>query len=176
MCSVRRENGMMNRLRNLDFILVITPILLAAFGVVMIYSASMVSAVVEGLSSTYYFKGQLQWYILSLILFTFCTIFPYRHYQKMIKLIVLGSIALLFIVLLFGKTAHNATRSIVLFNAINIQPSEFVKLGLILYLASVYSKKQGYIDDFARGVLPPLIITSFILGLIIKQPDIGTAS
>src|SRR5699024_3550652 len=101
---------------------------------------------------------------------------PYKLYQKFIKLIILISIGLLVSVLIFGEEANNATRSIGLFNAVRIQPSEFVKLGLILYLASAYSKKQSYINDFTRGVLPPLILTGLILGLIVMQPDIGTAA
>jgi len=166
---------MIRKLRNYDFTLMITPILLAGFGIVMIYSASMVSAVVDGLDSTYFMFKQLQWFILSLIAFVFCSLFPYKQYQKLIKPIMLFCVVLLIAVLLFGKSAHNAKRAIVLFGSTSIQTAEFVKLGLILYLASVYSKKQSYINDFFKGVLPPLILTAFVLGLIILQPDIGTS-
>lgn len=166
---------MIQKLRSYDFTLMITPILLAAFGVVMVYSASMVFAVVAGLESTYYLYKQLQWFILGLIGFTLSCLFPYKYYQKLIKLIVLVCIALLLGVLLFGHTAQNATRALMI-GSFSIQPSEFAKLGLILYLASVYSKKQSYINDFFKAVLPPLILTSIILALIIKQPDIGTSA
>src|SRR5690625_5702850 len=94
----------------------------------------------------------------------------------MIKVIVLVSILLLIGVLFCGEEANNATRSITLFGSISIQPSEFIKLGLILYLASVYSKKQEYITQFSTAVLPPLVLTGFILVLILLQPDIGTAA
>lgn len=167
---------MIQRLKNFDFTLMITPILLTGFGIVMIYSASMVSAVVEGYESTYYLNKQLQWFVIGIGGFIFCSIFPYKHYQKLVKLVILFSIVLLIAVRFLGEEANNATRSLVLFNSISIQPSEFVKLGLILYLASVYSKKQAYINDFFKGVLPPLILTAIILGLIILQPDIGTAT
>src|SRR5690625_5926591 len=93
----------------------------------------------------------------------------------MIKMIVLFSILLLIGVLFFGEEANNATRSITLFGSISIQPSEFIKLGLILYFASVYSERQEYITQFSTAVLPPLDLTAFILGLILLQPDIGTA-
>lgn len=165
---------MLQKLKGYDFTLIITPLLLAAFGMVMIYSASMVSAVVEGHESTYYLFKQLQWFVLGLIGFVFCSIFPYKHYQKFVKAIILLSIVLLIGVLIFGESANNATRKLVFFNSISIQPAEFVKVGLILYLASAYSKKQSYINDFGKGVLPPLVLTGFILGLIILQPDIGT--
>lgn len=167
---------MIQKLRNYDFTLMITPILLAGFGIVMIYSASMVTAVVAGLESTFFMFKQLQWFVLGIIAFIICSIFPYQKYQKLIKPIILICVVLLATVLLFGKSTNNATRAIVLFGTTSIQPAEFVKLGLILYLASIYSKKQSYIDDFFKGVLPPLILTAFILGLIILQPDIGTSA
>lgn len=163
-------------IKNYDYTLIITPILLAAFGVIMVYSASMVSAVVDGLDSTYYLNRQLMWFVLGLIGFIFTSVFPYKKYQKFIKVIILFCILLLLGVTFFGEEANRATRSLVLFGGVRIQPSEFVKLGLILYLASAYSKKQAYINDFFKGVLPPLVLTIIILGLIILQPDIGTAA
>lgn len=161
--------------RGYDYTLIITPIILASFGIVMIYSASMVSTVLDGLDSTYYLVRQLQWFVLGLIGFVLACLFPYKKYQKMTLYVVIGSFALLIAVLLFGETVNRATRSISIFG-FNIQPSEFIKLSLILYLASVYSKKQEYIGNFVQGVLPPLIITSGMIFLIILQPDIGTAT
>lgn len=167
---------MLKKLKGYDFTLIITPLLLAGFGLVMIYSASMVSAVVEGFESTHYLFRQLQWFVLGLFGFIFCSLFPYRHYQKFVKIIVLISGALLVAVLLLGETANNATRKIVLFGSFSLQPAEFVKIGVILYLASAYSKKQSYINDFSKGVLPPLILTAVLLALIILQPDLGTTA
>lgn len=158
-----------------DYTLLVAPVLLAAFGTMMIYSASMVSTVVDGLDSTYYLYKQLTWFIISLVGFVFCCIVPYRHYQKFVKILVFGSIALLLITLIFGDTINRATRSIDILG-INIQPSEFIKLSLIIYLAAVYSKKQQYIGDFNKAVLPPLVLTLGMVGLIVLQPDIGTAT
>ncbi len=165
----------MQKLRNFDFILIVTPILLATFGILMIYSASMVTAVVAGFESTHYMYRQLVSFALGLIGFVFFSFFPYRHYQKLIKPIVLGSILLLAGVLLFGTSSNNATRAISVMG-FSLQPAEFVKLVIILYLASVYSKKQSYINDFSKGVLPPLFLTCIILALIFFQPDIGTSA
>ncbi|HAM82121.1 putative lipid II flippase FtsW [Ornithinibacillus bavariensis] len=166
---------MLRKLKNFDFTLIIIPLFLTGFGIVMIYSASMVLAIVEGYESNYYLIRQLQWFILGIAGFVFCSFFPYRNYQKLIKLIILGVIVLLIAVRLFGDVSGNA-KSWLSIGPIRIQPSEFAKLGIIMYLASVYSKKQAYINNFSRGVLPPLILTAFILGLIVLQPDIGTAS
>ncbi|MEN2766576.1 FtsW/RodA/SpoVE family cell cycle protein [Ornithinibacillus xuwenensis] len=166
---------MLRKFKDYDFTLIITPLLLTGFGIVMIYSASMVLAVVEGFESNYYLIKQIQWFIIGLAGFVFCTFFPYRNYQKLIKLIVLGILFLLVAVKLFGEVRGNA-KSWFDIGPISLQPAEFAKLGIIMYLASVYSKKQAYIDNFNRGVLPPLILTVIMLGLIVSQPDIGTAS
>src|SRR5690625_393820 len=88
---------------------------------------------------------------------------------------VLISTILLIAVLFFGEITYNAVRSIDILG-FNIQPSEFVKLALIIYLSYIYSKKQSYIDNLAKGVLPPLILIIIMVGLIIKQPNIGTTT
>jgi len=166
---------MIQKLKNYDFTLIITPILLSAFGILMIYSASMVTAVVEGLESTHYLMRQSIWFIIGISGFIVCSIFPYKYYQKLMKFIILAIIILLIAVLLFGSTANNA-KSWFQIGPVGMQPAEFAKLGIIMYLASVYSKKQAYINQFNKGVLPPLVLTGIILGLIVLQPDIGTAS
>lgn len=162
-------------LKGYDYTLIITPIILASFGIVMIYSASMVSTAVDGLDSTYYLVRQLQWFVLGLIGFVLACLFPYKKYQKMTLLIVAVSFVLLLTVLVFGDTVNRATRSFSIFG-FNSQPSEFIKLSLILYLSAIYSKKQEYIGNFVYGVLPPLIMTSGMIFLILLQPDIGTAT
>src|SRR5690625_2664446 len=103
---------MIQKLRNYDFLLIITPILLAGFGIVMIYSASMVSTVISGLESTYYMKKQLQWFILGLIVFIGCLFIPYRFYQKIVIPLVGLSFLALILVLFFGVTENNATRAL----------------------------------------------------------------
>lgn len=158
-----------------DYTLIITPLILATFGIVMIYSASMVVAEVEGLGSTFYFKRQLIWFVVSLFGFFFCCIFPYKYYQKFTVPIVFISFVLLISVAFFGDTVNKATRSIELLG-INVQPSELVKLTLIIYIASVYAKKQNYIGNFVQGVIPPLVLTLGMVAFIVAQPDIGTAT
>lgn len=158
-----------------DYLLLITPIILAAFGVVMVYSASMVSAVANGLESTYYLVKQGQWFVIALVVFCITIFIPYQTYHKLVKMIVLICILALVAVQIFGHTELNATRSLS-FMGFNIQPSEFVKIGIIIYLASVYSKKQAYINQFTTGVIPPLVLSLGMVGLIILQPDLGTSA
>ncbi|MUV36255.1 putative lipid II flippase FtsW [Lentibacillus sp. JNUCC-1] len=165
---------MMQKLKNYDYTLMIVPILLALFGIVMIYSASMVTAVVEGLESNHYLIRQTQWFLLGLTAMITLSLFPYQYYQRLVKIIIVSVILMLIGVKLFGTTAGNA-QSWFRIGSVGIQPAEFAKIGIIIYLASVYSKKQKYIDDFYKAVLPPLVMTGIILTLIVVQPDIGTS-
>lgn len=166
---------MKKRWKNLDFALVFSPLALAGFGVVMIYSASMLYAVMEFDSSSYFLVKQLQWVLIGTFLFFFTMMIPYQKYKRIIKLIVLGLVLLLIGVLLFGNSVNNA-KSWFNFGFFSFQPSEVAKLGLIIYLSAIFSKKISYIDDFGKAVVPPLFLTFFIIGLIILQPDIGTAA
>lgn len=167
---------MFRSLKEYDFTLFIIPILLSAFGVVVVYSSSMVTAAVEGLGSTYYLKKQFQWFIIGLIFFLlFCKI-PYRFYQRLMKPIIFGSIFILGYVLAFGVESNQAIRAISILGIFSIQPAEFVKVGLIIYLAAIYSKKQSKMDKFSTGVLPPLVLISIVISLIVLQPDLGTSA
>src|SRR5699024_7837859 len=91
-------------LRDFDFVLMITPILLAGFGVVMVYSASMLIAVVQGLDSSFYLKRQIIWFGLSVVVFLFAAIFPYKNYQRLLPVILIGSVVGLVLVLLIGES------------------------------------------------------------------------
>src|SRR5699024_12794607 len=110
-----RWTKLKKRLKNYDFLLMITPILLAAFGVVMIYSASMVTAVADGLSSTYYLFKQLQWFILGLIDFVVFAAFQYRKLQRLTKWIVILCVIILFYVFFFVKFVNLVQLAIILF-------------------------------------------------------------
>ncbi|UOQ43168.1 putative lipid II flippase FtsW [Halobacillus salinarum] len=167
---------MVKKLKTFDFTLLFAPLALVAFGTVMIYSASMVYAPIRyGVSSDFFLIKQLQWLTIGLLLMFGASIIPYRHWQRLAKLSVLLMVVLLAGLFVFGENVNNATSWYDL-KFMKFQPAEFVKIGLIIYLAAVYAKKQKYIGNFNRAVLPPLILTSFILGLIVLQPDIGSAA
>ncbi|QQZ08076.1 FtsW/RodA/SpoVE family cell cycle protein [Heyndrickxia vini] len=165
-------------LKSYDYSLVIVYILLCLFGLVMIYSASMVVAVQKyGYSSDFFYMKQLKSFILSLIAFIITAFFPYKIYKsnKFLGTIMLISVAALIGIRLFGHNSNNA-QSWFKIGTSMIQPSEFVKLSVIIYLSAVYAKKQSYIDQFNKGVIPPLLFLIFVCFLIAIEPDFGTAS
>lgn len=158
-----------------DYSLVVVILLLLAFGLIMVYSASSIwSVMILHGSSTYIFKKQIQWCILALIAGIIGMILPYKMLKALTKPITLGTLGLLILVLLTGKNSNGAT-SWFAFGGFSIQPAEIAKLSVIIYLASVFSNKQAFISDFKSGVLPPLVTIAFFFILIEKQPDLGSA-
>jgi len=78
-------------------------------------------------------------------------------------------------VLAAGVSINGAKRWIA-FGAFNIQPSEWTKLSLILYLAAIISNKGEGIRQFKKGLLPIVIVTGVVLAMVMMQPDFGTMS
>nr|WP_260484761.1 FtsW/RodA/SpoVE family cell cycle protein [Listeria booriae] len=164
-------------LKSYDYSLLAVYLIVCIFGLIMVYSSSMFVAINKGWDPATFYNSQLKNWIISLVLLIFFAVFPYKILQnnKMLMLIMFGSVTLLLLVLAFGDSANNAQSWLVL-GPIRIQPSEFIKVSMIVYMAAVYSKKQRYIDDFNRGVLPPVLFLVVICFLILLQPDIGTAA
>lgn len=158
-----------------DWLLIITTFLLAAFGLIMVFSSSYVLALYEQGDYYYFIKRQLMWFGLASVAFALIMHFPYAAYRKLSPFIVGISILLLALVLFVGTEVKGAQRWLQV-GPLRMQPSEFVKIGIIIYLAQVYSSKQAYINQFVKGLLPPLIVVCVILGLIMGQPDLGTAT
>lgn len=164
-------------LKSYDYTLIISIILLALFGMVMVYSASMASAVQRyGYESDHFYQRQKLFLIGASIVFIFTALFPYkimRSTKFLVPMVGVSTIALLGI-FIFGHVAGNA-QSWFKIGPLSIQPSEFAKISLIIYLSAVYAKKQDYINKFNHGVLPPLAYLVIVCGLIAFQPDFGTA-
>jgi len=160
---------------HVDFLMLFTALTLPLLGVVMVYSASMVSGVVlYDVPPDYFLRKQFYAWVVGSVLMIFATSFPYHLYKKFVKLMILGTVFLLLAVLVYGRTSNNAQSWIDL-GIISFQPAEIAKISIIIYLASIYTKKQHYIDDLYKGMLPPVILTIMITSLIIIQPDLGSA-
>ncbi|MFB4210591.1 putative lipid II flippase FtsW [Shouchella sp. 1P09AA] len=158
-----------------DWLLIGATVVLALFGLLMVYSASYVEGYIRE-NPYHYVTRQGMWLGLSTVAFIILMHFQYRHFQKITPLIILASFILLVLVLVIGMGEEVGSSRWIRFGPIGLQPSEFVKLGLIIYLAHVYSRKQAYIDDFVNGVMPPLIVVGVMFGLVMLQPDLGTAT
>jgi len=166
-----------NILKSYDYSILIVYIILSIFGLVMVYSASMITAVANGLESDFFYKKQLLNLIIAFFAFLIAAIFPYKIMKSnkflipIVFLSLVGLIGLFF----FGIVANNAQSWFDL-GSRSIQPGEFVKLCVIVYMSAVYAKKQKYIDQFNKGAVPPLVYLVIACCLVAIQPDIGTAS
>ncbi|AZU61388.1 FtsW/RodA/SpoVE family cell cycle protein [Neobacillus mesonae] len=165
-------------LKSYDYSLIIAIFLLCAFGLVMIYSSSMAWAGPRyGVAPDFFYQKQKLWLLGFLLIFLFTATIPYKimKFTNILVIIVGASIVTLLGLFVFGYTAGGA-QSWYKIGSLKIQPAEFVKLAVIIYLAAVYAKKQAYINQFNKGVLPPLAYLFIVCFLIILQPDYGTAS
>lgn len=165
-------------LKSYDYPLIFAILLLCGFGLIMVYSSSMISAVTRfGFESDHFFKRQALFLAAGFFLFLITAVFPYRALsnKSFQKFLLLGSILVLILLFVFGYTAGGAKSWFEVFG-FRVQPGEFVKLTLIIYLSFVYSKKQSYIDQLGTGIAPPAIVTVVICTLVAVQPDFGTAA
>ncbi len=159
-----------------DFLLLFTILSLVTFGVVMVYSASMVWAIqVTGATPAYFFKRQFIYAIIGMgVMFVFMNI-PYEKIQKSAKWITLGTLVSLFVVLVPG-IGHKAAgvRRWIGPPALHFQPSEIALVGILIYLAYIFDKKGEKVGDFRRDILPPLTILGMQFLMILLEPDMGT--
>lgn len=165
-------------LKSYDYTLIAVVVMLALFGLIMIYSASMVTAVQRyGFESDHFYQRQKIYLFGAALVFIFTALFPYKALisNKILVPMVFGSLIGLGALFVFGHVAGNA-QSWFKLGPLSLQPSEFVKIFVIIYLSAVYAKKQSYIDQFNKGVVPPLVYLILVCMLVAVQPDFGTAA
>jgi cell division protein FtsW len=157
--------------------LLISVFLLLGIGLVMVASAGVAYGNLRFEDSSFFFKRQLFGVAVGLVaLFIFQGI-SYRFWRKVAIPLFFGAIGLLVLVLIpsVGTTAYGAARWIQLGPIPPFQPSEAMKLALIIYFAAWFSgKDQMRKTDFFEGVVPFLFMLGIIAFLIMKQPDTGT--
>jgi cell division protein FtsW len=157
-----------------DLYLFIIIFILVGTGIAMSYSASAVYALKTFGDSFYFLKRQLIWFVIGLAALIVFQEIDYRIYLKHTKLMILLSIILLVLVLIpgIGHSVKGSTRWIVL-GPFSVQPSEFVKLFMVIYLVKVFSSETR--GNHVVQLLIPMFIIAGIFILIMIQPDFGTA-
>ncbi len=141
----------------------------------MVYSSSYIWAEYKFDDPFKFIKNQGLFLIIGIILMLIISKINYNIYQKNSKLILITCLILLILVLIPGiGTIRNGSRSWFGIGSLGIQPSEFAKLGMIIFTANYLSKKDK-IKNFKQA-LPIILLTILIFGLIMLQPDFGTGS
>lgn len=161
--------------RKLDKILLFTVIILSLFGLVMIYSASSIWSEYKFNDGFHYVKYQGIFLLVSIIIMIIVSKINYEFYYSKANSILVVCFILLILVLIPGiGSIRNGSRSWFGIGSLGIQPSEFAKLGLIIFTSKYLSHSNNFIKSFKTGVLPILGITLLFFGLIMLQPDLGT--
>lgn len=151
-----------------DFILCIVVFILLALGIVMVLSASAPSALAEGESSYLYAGKQLLFAILGLIAMFVISKVDYRLYKKFYWPIYFLSCAILLLVLIpgIGVSASGARRWAAFPGLGQFQPSEFTKIGLIIFYAGYLTDHKNEMKDFWRGFIKPLCFLLPPIGIL----------
>ncbi|MGG2014343.1 FtsW/RodA/SpoVE family cell cycle protein [Bacillus sp. S10(2024)] len=162
--------------KSIDYSLVLPLVIVCVIGVIMVYSASSIVAITKyypkyGWTSDHFFLSQLKALIVGTIGLLIAMFVPFQVWRKRIiaVLIVVVSVGMLLIVLKWGIVVNHAKSWV-----FGVQPSEFVKLGIIIVLARFYAKKQATDGPIWHGAGRVFIFLLITIYLILKQPDLGT--
>lgn len=151
--------------------------LILAIGLVMVYSASAVLAFHEFGDPYYYVKRQSLFALLGVAAMLVTMNTHYSMWKKWSKLGLIVCFVLLVIVLIPGiGVVRGGARSWLGISSFGIQPSEFMKLAMVIFLAKMLSEKQQAVTQFTKGLLPPLGILGLAFGIIMMQPDLGSGA
>jgi cell division protein FtsW len=162
--------------REIDMTLLLLAVSLTFIGMVMVYSSSAIMAAERFHDGFYFLKRQVVYTALGFICMAAATYFNYQNWRKLAFLSLGVSILLLGLLFVpgLGVKVGGATRWLRV-PGFTLQPAEFVKLALVLYLAHSLTRKKEMVRSLSKGFLPYLIVLAVLLGMLLKQPDLGSA-
>lgn len=177
MLETRLDEGVEEpRLGRPDWWLLAIAAMLVITGLMMVFSASGILAWRNQADTYYFFKRQLLFVFIGGAALAVCMSLPRRLLYHLHYPALFASIALLAVCISpFGTAAKGAHRWIGI-GPFSIQPMEFAKIALVLYLAYFMSTKQAIIKTFSKGVIPPFLLTGALCVLLLMQPDFGGAA
>ena len=153
--------------RNFGWLLLILTIAFTSIGLINLYSSSYHTGLIP-------FKKQLVWVLIGLISMLAISFINYNLFNRYSPHIFLGAVILLVLVLVIGKEV-SGSKSWIPIGPFTLQPSEFVKLAIVLIIARFYH------NDFENGpfslkdLIKPIVFTLVLFTLVLMQPDLGTA-
>ena len=160
-------------IKNIDKPLFILTLILFVLGLIMIFSASNVTSYMNGGSPYAYFLRQGLFLIVSFILCIIMVKFNTKFYGMMSNILLIAFVAVLILLLIYGKATNYAVSWIPI-GPFTLQPSEFIKVIMIVFMARFYEVHEKRLNNFFIAIIP-LIIGVIITFLIMLQPDLGTA-
>ncbi|MCI8670759.1 MAG: putative lipid II flippase FtsW [Bacilli bacterium] len=162
--------------KKFDYVLLIAVIIISVFGITMIYSASSIWAEFKFHDALKYVKHQSLFFIVGIVILLISSKMDIEFLKKKANLILGVCLILLILVLIPGiGSVRNGSRSWFGIGGLGIQPSEFAKIGLIIYTAKYLSRNQKNMKDIKKGALPIFLVIGVFFLLIMLEPDFGTA-
>lgn len=170
-----------------DHVLSLSVFLLLIFGLVMITSTGVPKSIQLSAPGVLYpncsdanvdcyllFKNHLVRLGLGIAVFFLAFKLPVKFWKKVSIVFFFAMFLLLVFVLLSGSGFGTISKSWLVISGTSLQPTEFAKLALILYLAYFFDKKKNQIDDFYNGFIPFVVMTGLIVVPVLLQPDLGS--
>ena len=149
---------------------------LLALGMTMVLSTSYLHSQERYGDGTYFFRKQLMAMGAGIIALVGCTLAPSALYRRFAYPLLALSFILLVVVLIPGiGVSRGGARRWIMFPGFAFQPSELAKLAMVVYLAHSMAKKEQLVRTFSVGVVPHLIVSGAFAGLLLLEPDFGTA-
>ena len=152
-------------------------LLMVAFGLVMVYSASIATAEASrysGQNAAYFLLRHGAYLAVSLCVATMVFLVPSRVWQRAAPWLFAGCLVLLALVLVPGTGREvNGARRWLNLGAFSTQPSELMKLAVVLYAADYTVRKHAVLKNFRRGLLPMLGVMLAVAWLLLREPDFG---
>ena len=156
-----------------DKLLLIVVLVLMCIGMVIVASASIQEGIAISDDPFRFLKRQILYVSICLVLIAGIVCVPFEFWYRRQMFILILSLTALLAVLLIGTEVNGSVRWLRL-GPINMQPSEFAKLAIVLFLASYLVRRQEEVVDTIKGFIKPLIILSLFSVLLLLQPDLGS--
>jgi cell division protein FtsW len=159
-----------------DYLLLGISLTLVIVGVIMVYSASAHLAARRFNNSFYFAQKQMAFALLGLLVMSIFRFIPYQYYQRWVYWLLGGTFLLLILVLIpgLGFRMGGASRWFRL-GGISLQPAEFSKLVVAIFLSYYLTKHRDRIKTLIQGLVVPGAIVILLVGLILLEPDLGMA-
>lgn len=156
----------------IDKVLIVVTALLVLFGLIMVYSSTMILAKERFGDSFHFLKKQLVWLMVGMIMTTIITSLRYPIYLRKQAVLALLVLAVTGLVLVFFTGKINNSYRWIRFAGFSVQPSEFAKIAIVFYLSFIFSRENFDANDIRKllVLLTPFFIVEL---LILKEPDLG---
>ena len=160
-----------------DYLLLALVLALVGFGIVMVYSTTAILAGDRFQDPYFFLKRQALYAGIGFVVMVFMMLFPYPVLRRF-AYPILGFCVLSLIAVLIPGIGHRAGGAMrwIRIQGFSFQPSEFSKLGLIIFLAYFLTKKEEKIRSFSFTFLPTLLLSGLVIVLVLKEPDFGAAT